>query len=40
MNKNVVIELETILNRLNNLTFKNNSTANNYKYTTNNAAGK
>ena len=28
---NLVIKLETILNRLNNLTFKNNSTANNYK---------
>jgi len=28
---NLVIKLENILNRLNNLTFKNNSTANNYK---------
>jgi len=37
---NLVIKLENILNRLNNLTFKNNSTANNYKYTTNNAVGK
>ena len=40
MNENFVIEFQTTLNRLNNLTFKNNSTANNYKYTTNNAAGK